>query len=165
MQLVLNDTVRNARPAASRPRLPLDYRAFRDMSRILAVEPSLFASGSQFACLLAVYFPETARCIDEDDFGVLHLEVGVLRLASKVAIVDGDWDMLSRHYAFVAALLAYCGGALRQALEVSYLGSLFYGESSAHYDKARSLLPPMLAYALAAVEHHYAMRAAGQTYR
>lgn len=137
-------------------RLPqLDYRSFRDTGKILPLDPSQFVGRLGFAWHLAVYFPEIARRIDEDDFGVLNLEVGVLRLASQEAIVAGDWDILARQFAFVAALQAYCGEEVRRALDVSYLGHLFYGECSANYARARILLPPLLARVLEAVERHY----------
>lgn len=137
------------------PRLQLDYHSFRNMNKILCMTPSPFAGRSRFACFLGVHFPETAQRIDEDDFGVLHLEVGVLKLASREAIANADWDTLRAHYAFIVALVDHGGDELRGALEVSYLGSLFYGESAAGYAKARTLLPPPLAHALARVETHY----------
>lgn len=137
------------------PRFQLDYHSFRDMNKILCIKPSPFAGKSRFACYLGVYFPETAKRIDEEDFGILHLEVGVLKLASREAIVKGDWDMLTGHYAFVAALFEDCGDDLRDALSVSYLGALFYGECDHRYAKARTLLPRALVRALERVERHY----------
>lgn len=141
--------------AAGIPRLQLDYHSFRDMSKILCFKPSPFAGRSRFACYLAIYFPEIAQRIDEEDFGVLNLEVGVLKLASDGAIANGRWDALAGHYAFVEALAEHGGEELRRALEISYLGSLFYGESSCNHAKARSLLPRPLAHALERIERHY----------
>lgn len=140
---------------ANNPRRQPDYLSFRDTGKVLPLDPSQFVGRLGFAWHLAIYFPEIARRIDEDDFGVLNLEVGALRLASEAAIVEGDWDMLARHFAFVAALQTYCGEAVRRALSVSYLGRLFYGECSRNYAKARMLLPPALARALEVVERHY----------
>ncbi len=143
------------RAIAGIPRLQLDYHSFRDVNKILCIKPSPFAGKSRFACYLGVYFPETAKRIDEDDFGVLHLEVGVLKLASREAIEQGDWNTLAEHYAFVAALIEHCGDELCSALQVSYLGSLLYGEFEWNYAKARTLLPRRLAHVLEQVERHY----------
>jgi hypothetical protein len=137
------------------PRLQLDYHSFRDMNKILCIKPSPFAGKSRFACYLGVYFPETARRIDEEDFGVLHLEVGVLKLASREAIEQGDWETLDAHYAFLAALAPHCGEELRRALDISYLGALFYGECGRNFAKARTMLPRTLACALEEIERHY----------
>jgi hypothetical protein len=155
MVVTKTESVRKEGQAYGNPPAQVDYRSFRDMNRILCVEPSPYADRSRFAWHLAVYFPETARGIDEDDFGVLHLEVGVLKLASQAAIAAGDWDLLERHYSFVRALREHCSDALRAALDISYLGNLLYGKSSPNYAKARALLPPSLACALEAVEKHY----------
>jgi hypothetical protein len=141
--------------AAGMPRFQLDFCSFRDMSKILCVEPSPFAGRSRFACYLAVYFPEIATRIDEEDFGVLHLEVGVLKLASRDAIAAGEWEALAAHFAFVSALFEHCGEELRQALGISYLGNLFYGEGSRNHARGRTLLPRALAHVLEQVERHY----------
>ncbi len=143
------------RLAAGIPHFQLDFHSFRDMNKILCLNPSPFAGRSRFACYLAVYFPEVAQRIDEEDFGVLHLEVGVLKRASAGAIANGEWDALAGHYAFAGALAEHGGEELRRALEISYLGSLFYGESSCNHAKARTLLPRPLAHALERVERHY----------
>ena len=137
------------------PRFQLDFHSFRDLHKIRCIEPSPTTVKSRFACYLAIYFPEAAALIDESDFGILHLEVGVLKLASRDAIAKGDWDTVSGHFAFVTSLLDNGGGELRNALSVSYLGSLFYGETSHLYAKARALLPRRLSRALESIERHY----------
>ena len=140
---------------AAIPRFQLDYHAFRDLHKILCCKPARQAVKSRFACYLAVYFPEVAQLIDESDFGILHLEVGVLKTVSRNAILKGDWDAVSRHFAFVASLLDNGGGELRNALSVSYLGSLFYDETTGNYAVARCLMPRRLARALEGIERHY----------
>ena len=154
MLVARTQSARKEGQAAGMPPPQVGYRSFRETNKILCVEPSPFADRSRFAWHLAVYFPETARQVDEDDFGVLNLEVGVLTLASQAAIAAGDWEVLARHYAFVAALRLHCSATLRAALDISYLGNLLYGESSRNYAKARTLLPLSLARALEAVEAH-----------
>lgn len=155
MLLADKELARTPETAAGKTGPQFDYRSFRDTGKALPLEPSQFVGRLGFAWHLAIYFPEIAQRIDEEDFGVLNLEVGALRLASESAIVEGDWDILVRHFAFVAALQAYCGDTVRRALDVSYLGRLFYGECSRNYARARVLLPPVLTRALEAVERHY----------
>ena len=137
------------------PRFQLDYHSFRDLHKILCCKPRQGAVQSRFACYLAVYFPELAKQIDESEFGILHLEVGVLKQGSRKAIIDGDWEALTRHFAFVGSLLDNGGQELRNALSVSYLGSLFYGETGRNFAAARCLLPPRLTRALHSIERHY----------
>ncbi len=108
-----------------------------------------------FAVHLARHFPEVAARIDDCDFGVLHLEVGALKLATRDAIAKRDWHTVCNYFNFVADLLAGAGDELRDAVNVSYLGNLFYGETSPDFAKARTLLPKPLAEALAKIESHF----------
>lgn len=140
---------------AAMPRFQVDFHQFRSLHKLLCFKPAPHAVRSRFACYLAVYFPEVAAHLDESDFGILHLEVGVLKAASAQAIASENWSTLSRHFAFTAALLNRGGGELRDALHVSYLGSLFYGETSRNHAQARTLLPRKLAHALERIERHY----------
>ncbi len=141
--------------AAVLPRFQLDYHSFCQLHHVLSNTPASGALKSRFACFLAIYFPEVAAQIDESDFGVLHLEVGVLKLMSRHAIAKGDWEALARHFAFVMALLENGGGELRNALSVSYLGGLFHGETTGNFAVARCLLPRRMARALEGIERHY----------
>lgn len=140
---------------AAIPRFQLDYLAFRDLHKILCCKSPQRALQSRFACCLAVYFPDVAEHIDESDFGILHLEVAVLKQGSRNAILKGDWETLTRHFAFVRSMLDNGGHELRNALSVSYLGSLFYGETERSFAAARCLLPPRLTHALERIEKHY----------
>ncbi len=137
------------------PRFQLDYLSFRDLHKILCCKPRRRAVQSRFACYLAVYFPEVAEHIDESDFGILHLEVGVLKLRSRSAIINGDWEVLTCHFAFVRSVLENGGHDLRDAVRISYLGSLFYGETGRNFAAARCLLPPRLSRELDSIEKHY----------
>lgn len=141
--------------SAGIPRFQLDYNSFYDLHRVVSIKSLPDAGHSRFASHLAIYFPEAAARIDENDFGVLHLEVGALKLETRDAIAKRDWDTVSEHYAFVSIMMAEGGEELRTALEVSYLGSLFYGEPTLNYAKARSMLPKRLAEILGMVERHY----------
>jgi hypothetical protein len=110
---------------------------------------------SYFISQLVLFLPKAAERINEDDFGVLHLEVGALKLETRAAILRHDWDLVCAHYSFVARILESASAELRDALHVSYLGMLFYGETSIGFVKARSLLPKPLAMTLENIERHY----------
>ncbi len=153
----LNLTYRNLTdriPAV--PRFRLNFRAFADLRRLL-LDRDVIARGacSRFACRLALHLPEIAARIDEADFGVLHLEVGEMKLATHDAILGEDWGAVMLHFAFTTHFFVNAGDELRDAIRVSYLGNLFYGETSASHAKARCLLPRPLAIALQQVEQHY----------
>ena len=109
----------------------------------------------RFADCLAVHFPDVAATIDEADFGLLHLEVSALKLATRNAILKRDWATLRAHFAFVDSMLEVAGTELHDAIGVSYLGSLFYGETSLSHSRARTLMPKRLAAALEIMERHY----------
>ncbi len=139
------------------PRFRLDYRAFaylHQLMRYKTLRPT--PAHSRFASQLAIYFPEVAASIDEADFGIVHLEVAAMKLASAHAIAKRDWDTLRAHFAFMNdLLLKETGIELRDAIHVSYLGNLFYGETALNYAKARCLLPKPLSDALHEIEQHY----------
>lgn len=137
------------------PRFQLDFNSFYDLHRVVGLKSFPTAGHSRFASHLALYFPEAAARIDENDFGVLHLEVGALKILTREAIAKRDWESVGEHYSFVEVMMAVGGDELSDALQVSYLGSLFYGETSLNFAKARSLLPKELAAALESVESHY----------
>lgn len=132
-----------------------DYNAYRTLNKLALLRPLRRGTQSAFAAQLAIHFPEVAARVDEDDFGVLHLEVGVLRLATREAIVRRDWITAARHFAFVDSVLEGADTELHDAVGVSYLGNLFYGETTLNYAKARTLLPERLAVALEIMERHY----------
>jgi hypothetical protein len=137
------------------PRFQLGYQAFRDLYRSVGVNSFPAAGHSRFASHLALYFPDAAARIDEEDFGILHLEVGALKQETHGAIAKREWDVVQSHFAFVSEMLAEAGNELRDALEISYLGSLFYGEMSLNFARARTLLPKSLLASLEKIEDHY----------
>jgi len=143
------------KPAASQPPSRFDYHSFRDLHKLALLKPVPVSGKSRFAGYLAIHFPEVAAAIDDMDFGVLHLEVGALKRASREAILARDWPLVSRHFAFVDSVLESASTELHDAIGVSYLGNLFYGETSLNYAKARTLLPKRLALALEIMERHY----------
>ncbi len=141
--------------AANPARPKFDLSIFRTLHQLAAFKPLPGARRSRFVDHLAIYLPEVAATMGEDDFGVLHLEVGALKLATRDAIVRRDWPVVRRHFAFVDSLLEHADTELHDAIGVSYLGNLFYSETALDYAKARTLLPPRLAVALEIMERHY----------
>lgn len=117
--------------------------------------PSQIDVRSRFATHLALLLPEAAKRIEYGDLGILHLEVGALKLASRDAIARNDWKSVGQHFDFADEIMKNADAELLDALHISYLGGLFYGEITENFTKARSLLPKRLFNALAEVERHY----------
>ncbi len=140
---------------AGMPGFRLDENAFHDIYRLVCLKSLPHAGRSGFSGDLALHLPEAAARMDESDFGILHLEAGALKLESRDAIARRNWETVRKHFAFVSEAIAGAGPELYDALRISYLGNLFYGETSLNYSKARSLLPRNLAALLSAVEAHY----------
>lgn len=113
------------------------------------------AANPRFFDHLAARFPKVAATIDEADFGDLHTEVNALKVATREAIKKQDWPTASAHFDFVDEILESAGPDLHEAIGVSYLVNLFYGETEPDFAKARSLMPKRLAAALEIMERHY----------
>lgn len=137
------------------PRLQPNSSLFQYPHRLACFKFIPVSEHTRFASHLALYFPDAAARIDEVDFGTLHLEVGALKLETRDAIAKRNWNAVRDHYVFISMVMEDAGAELRDAVRISYLGDLFYGETSLNYAKARSLLPRSLASALGAVEAHY----------
>lgn len=143
-------------PGPDRPTCAVNFEAFSAIRSILNSRPRpTRGPRSCFANHLMLYLPEIAERIDEADYGELHLEIGELKLASREAIQAGDWHAVREQFTFVDHLLAVNSGDVAEAISVSYLGALFYGELSRNHAIARCLLPRRLAIALEKIERHY----------
>ncbi len=143
------------KPTARKADPRSDTNSFRDLHKLAFLKPSAVAGTSRFADYLAIYFPEVATSTDEVDSGVLHLEVAALKQATRDAILKRDWSGVRRHFDFVDWILETAETDLHDAIGVSYLVSLFYGETSLDFAKARTLMPRRLAVALEIMERHY----------
>ena len=143
------------KPAFSKAKSRFDYNSFSKLRKLVYLRPIPVAGYSRFAGYLAIHFPEVAANIDEADFGVLHLEVGELKLATRDAIQKRDWPAVRAHFDFIDSILETADAELHDAIGVSYLGNLFYCETSINYAKARTLMPTRLAVALEIIERHY----------
>ncbi len=141
--------------SGSRTRFPLDHKSFRDPHKLTFFKPISLGGSTRFAGYLAIHFPEVVAGIEEADLGVLHLEAGALKAATRDAILRRDWPTVSRHFAFVDSVLEIADTELHEAIGISYLVNLLYNETSINFAKARTLLPKRLAVALEIMERHY----------
>jgi len=125
-------------------------------SRVQAM-PITIMGRADFIHHVTLHMPEVSSRIEEDDFGVLHLEMGAMKLATRDALIRYEFHTVRRHFSFIAYLFEHADNALYDAILVSYLEGLFIGEASPEYENARSLLPKNLAEALKKAELRYTL--------
>lgn len=118
----------------------------------LSATPVTIMGRADFVHHVALHLPDVATRIAEDDFGVLHLEMGAMKLATREAIHRYELHTVRRHFAFIAYLYEHADDALYGAIVVSYLEPLFIDEAEPAFANARGLLPPNLADALKRAE-------------
>lgn len=126
----------------------VDFRVFSSM-RISS------HGRADFIYQLTLYFPEVAARIDESDFGILPLEIGVMTVDSKEAIKRFDLYTVRRHFSFIGRLFECADIELRNGIQIAYLENLFLGETSPAHAAARCLLPKSLKVALKQSESHF----------
>lgn len=131
-----------------------DINSFRDLYKLAFRNPFPVTENSPNADYLTAHFPKVAASINTDNWA-LHLEIGAMTLATREAISKRDWSTLSSHFAFIDSVLETADTELHEAIGVSYLVNLFYGETALDYAKARTLMPKRLAAALEIMERHY----------
>lgn len=119
--------------------------------------PITIMGRADFIHHVTLHMPEVSSRIDEDDFGILHLEMGAMKLATRDAIVRYEFHTVRRHFSFIAYLFEHAENALYDAILVSYLEGLFIGETAPEYENARSLLPNNLAEALKKAELRFTL--------
>ncbi len=141
--------------ATASPAFQRGYESFDGLYRRVCLRSLRVNGESRFAGYLALHLPEVAARIDEADYGVLHLEIAALKAATREAIRRRDWHTVGKHFGFAAGLMEDASADLRDAIDISYLAGLLYGERSLNYAKARTLLPPSLLGALERIEKHY----------
>lgn len=111
------------------PRLQLDFNTFSALRKLLSRKPKKRTFNSRFACYLALYLPDVAADIDEEDFGIIHLEIAVLAKSTREAIDRKDWVTVQRNFAFIADMLEKAGKELQDAIHISYFEYLLYDKS------------------------------------
>lgn len=122
-----------------------------------AVVPITIMGRADFIHHVTLHLPEVSARIEEDDFGVLNLEMGAMKLATREAILRYEFHTVRRHFAFIAYLFEHADNSLHDAIRVSYLECLFVGEETPEYENARSLLPRNLAEALKKLDLRHAL--------
>ncbi|HKB61222.1 MAG TPA: hypothetical protein VKC56_14395 [Gallionellaceae bacterium] len=146
--------------------LPTLHTAARDAGRSYATFAALYEAGrrhdsnsavplmvrADFLQHVVLQLPDVAARIDEDDFGVLHLEMGAMKLATLDAVRRHDLHVVRRHFAFISYLYEYANNELHDAIMVSYLEALFVDDCPPVCERVRSLLPASLAEALRRAE-------------
>lgn len=135
-----------------------DFRKFASLRSILSKKHSQpLMTRLDFMQQVALYLPEVSALIEESDFGILHLEVGALKLATRRALRQFDLSRIRRHLFLVGNLFEHANTELREAILVSYLEPLFLGETSIAHAEARILLSQPMEEALRRSEMHFAM--------
>jgi hypothetical protein len=117
--------------------------------------PVTIMSRADFIHHVTLHMPEVSALIEEDDFGILHLEMGAMKLATQCAIMRYEFHTVRRHFSFISYLFEHADNELYDAILVSYLESLFIDEDASEYLNARSLLPASLEDALKKAELRY----------
>jgi hypothetical protein len=155
-QGVLNEQAPNER-ASFNNRFQLDYASFSALRELLCMKPNHSTLQSRFACFLALHLPEVAARIDEDDFGVLNLEVGVLAMATNDAIASNDWNTVRKHFSFISDTLGNIGGELRDAIQVYYLNYLLLNDMDNSRLNSHDTIPQRLKITFDKLKEHFGL--------
>jgi hypothetical protein len=127
----------------------LDFKTFTSLRRMVSHQNDKhLVRRADFVQQLTLYLPEAAARIEESDFGVVHLEVGAMKLATREAIIQRDFTTVHRHFFLIADLLEHADAELADAIRISYLEALFLDEKDSAYAKARCMLSRPLENAL-----------------
>jgi hypothetical protein len=119
----------------------LDFNTFASLRRMVSHHHSKpLIKRTDFMKLVMLYLPEVAERIEESDFGIVHLEIGALKLATKDAFARGDFATVRKHLFLIADLFDRVDAELYDAIRISYLEALFLGDTSAAHLVARSML-------------------------
>jgi hypothetical protein len=119
----------------------LDFKTFMSLRRMVGHQQKKPLIGrADFVKQLTLYLPEVADRIEESDFGIVHLEVGALKLATREAITRRDFAAVSDHLSLIVDVFDRADNELYEAICISYLEALFLRETSAAHIEARRLL-------------------------
>lgn len=119
----------------------LDFRMFASLRRMVAHQLYKPLIGRlEFVRQVTLYLPEVAARIEESDFGIVHLEVGAMKLATRYAIIHRDFAAVRKHLSLIADLFDRADAELHDTICISYLEALFLGETSGAFLEAQKLL-------------------------
>jgi hypothetical protein len=114
---------------------------------------------AHFIELLNERFPSVYADITDLESGLLHMEMGVLSQATRLAIEEERWKDVAEHYDFIAKVFSRANADVNNAVYVSYLENVLLGEESSKFSQARRMLPDTLKCALVELEKHFDMLA------
>ncbi|MBI4808232.1 MAG: hypothetical protein HY799_04730 [Nitrosomonadales bacterium] len=119
----------------------LDFKTFSSLRRMVTHQHSKpLLKRTDFMKQVTLYLPEVAARIEESDFGIVHLEVGAMRLTTREAIIGRDFATVRRHLSLITDLFDRADGELYEAICISYLEALLVEETSPVFLEARSML-------------------------
>jgi hypothetical protein len=119
----------------------LDFKTFASLRRMVSHQQSKpLVKRTDFMKLVTLYLPEVAERIEESDFGIVHLEIGAMKLATKDAFARSDFATVRKHLFLIADLFDRADAELYDAIRISYLEALFLGDTSATHIVARGML-------------------------
>jgi hypothetical protein len=119
----------------------LDFKTFASLRRMVSHQHSKpLIKRADFMKLVTLYLPEVAARIEECDFGVVHLEIGAMKMATKDAFASSDFVTVRKHLLLIADLFDRADAELYDAIRISYLEAIFLGETSAAHIVARGML-------------------------
>jgi hypothetical protein len=119
----------------------LDFKMFASLRRMVTHQQSKpLVKRTDFMKQVTLYLPEVAARIEESDFGIAHLEVGAMKLATRDAIARRNFAAVRKHLFLIIDLFDRADAELYEAIRISYLEALFLDEASAAHAEARSLL-------------------------
>ncbi len=131
----------------------LDFKTFASLRRMVSYQQSKpLLKRADFMKLITLYLPEVAARIEESDFGIVHLEIGAMKLATRDAFNRNDFATVRKHLLLIADLFERADADLYDAIRISYLEALFLGDTSAAHIVARGMLSNALSNALRQAE-------------
>jgi hypothetical protein len=131
----------------------LDFKTFASLRRMVSHQQSKpLIKRADFMKLVTLYLPEVAARIEESDFGIVHLEIGAMKLATKDAFARSDFTTVRKHLFLVADLFDRADDELYDAIRISYLEAIFLSETSAAHIVARGMLSNAMENALRQAE-------------
>jgi hypothetical protein len=127
----------------------LDFRTFVSLRHMASrQQEKRLLRRADFLHQLTLYLPEVASRIEDSDFGIVHLEVGAMKMCTREAILRHDFATARRHFFLIADLMERADAELSAAIRISYLEALFLKETASVYAQARAMLPRPMENAL-----------------
>jgi hypothetical protein len=142
---------------------PLDFKTFASLRRMVTHQQGKpLIKRLDFMKQVTLYLPEVAAHIEKSDFGIVHLEVGALRLATRDAMARSDFATVRKHLSLVADMFDRADAELYDAIRISYLEALFLDEVSAAHIVARGMLSRPMENALRQAESRFEKQSSAQ---